>query len=146
MLQLHLLKMCSNTLSFASSLTAVLQWVLVISSVLFYDLACGQRRVDPALIEEYCKNFTNERPDKEFYSPMYPREYPKNISCFRTIEAPVGFLVRIDFRDVFRIEPPNNDQVCAYDYLEIRDGDQGYAPLIGKTTLHSGQNAHFLGS
>lgn len=63
---------------------------------------------------------------------MYPREYPSEISCFRTITAEFGNFVRIDFRDVFRIEPPNNEGACEYDYLEIRDGDQGYAPLIGK--------------
>ena len=63
---------------------------------------------------------------------MYPREYPSEISCFRTITAEFGYFVRIDFRDMFRIEPPNNEGVCDYDYLEIRDGDQGYAPLIGK--------------
>ena len=93
----------------------------------------AQRRVDPALIEEYCKNFTVGSPDlMQFYSPMYPREYPSDISCFRTITAEFGFFVRIDFRDVFRIEPPNSEGVCEYDYLEVRDGDQGYAPLIGK--------------
>ena len=70
---------------------------------------------------------------------MYPRNYPADISCFRTITAEFGYFVRIDFRDVFRIEPPNNEGICEYDYLEIRDGDQGYAPLIGKLIL----NSHF---
>ena len=37
---------------------------------------------------------------------------------------------------MFRIEPANNEGSCEYDYLEIRDGDQGYAPLIGKSNLH----------
>ena len=92
-----------------------------------------QRRVNPELLEEYCKNFTQGRPDiKEFYSPMYPREYEPEINCFRTITADLSNFVRLDFRDVFRLEPPNNEGNCEYDYLEIRDGDQGYAPLIGK--------------
>ena len=105
-----------------------------------YFPAWGERRVDPAIIEEYCKNFTHGTPDMmQFYSPMYPRNYPADISCFRTITAEFGYFVRIDFRDVFRIEPPNNEGICEYDYLEIRDGDQGYAPLIGKLIL----NSHF---
>ena len=107
------------------------RWLILV--ILLYDVVLCQRRVDPALIEEYCKNFTHGQPDlMQFYSPMYPREYPSEISCFRTITAEFGNFVRIDFRDVFRIEPPNNEGACEYDYLEIRDGDQGYAPLIGK--------------
>ena len=94
----------------------------------------NQKSKDPQLLEEYCKNFTHGTPGiNQFYSPMYPREYPTEISCFRTITAEFGYFVRIDFRDMFRIEPPNNEGECDYDYLEIRDGDQGYAPLIGKT-------------
>ena len=109
----------------------VLKWLL--TAVLLYDRAWGQRRLDPALLEEYCKNFTHGSMDmQQFYSPMYPHEYPPDISCFKTITAEFGNFVRIDFRDVFRIEPANNEGVCEYDYLEIRDGDQGYAPLIGK--------------
>ena len=57
-------------------------------------------------------------------------------SYCRTITAEFGSFVRIDFRDMFRIEPANNEGSCEYDYLEIRDGDQGYAPLIGKSNLH----------
>ena len=92
------------------------------------------KRIDPQLIEEYCKNFTvGNQGSQEFYSPMYPREYPQDITCFRTITADIGYFVRIDFRDVFRIEPPSTVGKCEYDYLEIRDGDQGYSPLIGKT-------------
>ncbi len=92
-----------------------------------------QRRIDPLLLEEYCKNFTHGNPSAlEFYSPMYPKDYPADITCFRTITADFGYFVRIDFRDAFRIEPPSNEGNCDYDYLEIRDGDQGYSPLIGK--------------
>ena len=57
-------------------------------------------------------------------------------SYCRTITAEFGSFVRIDFRDMFRIEPANNEGSCEYDYLEIRDGDQGYAPLIGKLNFH----------
>lgn len=93
------------------------------------------KEMDPLLQEEYCKNFTYGNPDPkklEFYSPGYPRNYPAGIKCFRTLEASYNYFVRVDFRDFFKIEPPSNENRCEYDYLEIRDGDQGYSPLIGK--------------
>ena len=37
----------------------------------------------------------------------------------RVITAEYGYFVRIDFRDMFRIEPASNDGKCAYDYLEV---------------------------
>ena len=37
----------------------------------------------------------------------------------RVITAEYGYFVRIDFRDLFRIEPASNDGKCAYDYLEV---------------------------
>lgn len=85
--------------------------------------------------EESCKNFTYGNPQAlEFYSPKFPQNYPKNTKCFRSITADYGYFVRIDFRDYFHIEPPPNGGECNKDgdYLEIRDGDQGYSPLIGK--------------
>lgn len=138
MLQLYSMKssVSYTAVSYASVSNMVLktwfQWLLL-ASLLLSDIALGQRRVDPALIEEYCKNFTHGSPNlAQFYSPMYPRAYPEDINCFKTITAEFGSFVRIDFRDMFRIEPANNEGSCEYDYLEIRDGDQGYAPLIGK--------------
>merc|ERR1712001_440891 len=107
----------------------VLLFILCIPS----SLAGGVgRAMDPLLQEEYCKNFTYGNKDKEFFSPGFPRDYPPGIKCFRTITADYGYFVRIDFRDVFNVEPPSNEGNCDYDYLEIRDGDQGYSPLIGK--------------
>lgn len=103
------------------------------------------KRIDPQLIEEYCKNFTiGNQNSQEFYSPMYPRDYPQDIACFRTITADIGYFVRIDFRDVFKIEPPSTVGQCEYDYLEIRDGDQGYSPLIGKTHLEPQKNPGYI--
>jgi len=88
--------------------------------------------MDPQLQEEYCKNFTYGNGRSEFFSPGFPRNYPPGIKCFRTITADYGYFVRIDFRDYFNIEPPTNEGNCDYDFLEIRDGDQGYSPLISK--------------
>jgi len=91
------------------------------------------KEMDPLLQEEFCKNFTYGNPKAmEFFSPSYPNNYPPGIKCFRTLNADYGYFVRVDFRDSFNIEPPSNEQSCDYDYLEVRDGDQGYSPLIGK--------------
>jgi len=106
---------------------------LVIAFHHSYASSRSYKEMDPLLQEEYCKNFTYGNPQAmEFYSPGSPRNYPSAIKCFRTLNADYGYFVRVDFRDSFHIEPPSNDLKCEYDYLEIRDGDQGYSPLIGK--------------
>ena len=84
-------------------------------------------------MEEDCLNFTRgDSGKKEFYSPRYPNLYPPDTECYRIITADIGYFVRIDFRDMFHLEPESNTKSCDYDYLEIRDGDQGYSPLIGE--------------
>lgn len=89
--------------------------------------------MDPELQMELCRNFTVGHIDTQtFFSPAFPRNYPRGIKCSKTISAEYGHFVRVDFRDYFLIEPPSNEGTCDYDYLEIRDGDQGYSPLIGK--------------
>jgi hypothetical protein len=109
--------------------------LVLINNTMFVDCAVGGALVkkrDTETIKELCKNFTQGNPDKlEFASPQYTHEYPRDLTCFRTITADHGYFVRIDFRDLFNVEPPSNEGNCDYDYLEIRDGDQGYSPLIG---------------
>lgn len=91
------------------------------------------RPMDAELQEELCRNFTiGSVAQNTFYSPAFPRHYPGGIKCSKVIVAEYGYFVRLDFRDFFRIEPPSNEGKCDYDYLEIRDGDQGYSTLIGK--------------
>ena len=96
----------------------------------------NSKKRDPLLEEEMCRNFSVgiER-SKEFFSPMYPQQYPDSITCFKTILADMSYFVRIDFRDVFHLEPMSIDGKCEFDYLEIRDGDQGYSPLIGESEI-----------
>lgn len=43
--------------------------------------------------------------------------------------AEPGFVIRVDFRDEFNIEPHHQ---CLYDFLEVRDGAHGYSTLIGR--------------
>ncbi|KAG8337398.1 Neuropilin and tolloid-like protein 2 [Homalodisca vitripennis] len=44
-----------------------------------------------------------------------------------------GHQLRLDFRDEFNVEP---SEECRFDYLEVRDGEHGYSPLIGKICGH----------
>ncbi|XP_053677403.1 uncharacterized protein LOC128727509 [Anopheles nili] len=93
-----------------------------------------QRAVPPeyagASALPHCETFTMGDPDsKTLYNPGWPGNYPNNSDCVVVLEAPVGFLVRLDFRDHFHIEP---SEECKYDFLEIRDGAHGFSTLIGK--------------
>ncbi|XP_067641061.1 uncharacterized protein Neto isoform X3 [Eurosta solidaginis] len=77
-----------------------------------------------------CRQFIEGEGEKnEFYSPDYPNDYPKNINCTRKIIAPRGQIIRLDFRNSFHIEAKED---CKFDFLEIRDGQYGFSPLIGK--------------
>ena len=116
--------------------------LVLMSNNVLVDCAVGGTKLhkarDKDTIKEMCKNFTQGNPDKmEFASPRYGHEYPEHLTCFRTITADHGWFVRIDFRDIFNVEPPSNEGNCDYDYLEIRDGDQGYSPLIGITPQYN---------
>ncbi|XP_058060245.1 uncharacterized protein LOC131210937 [Anopheles bellator] len=93
-----------------------------------------QRAVPPeyagASALPHCETFTMGDPDsKTLYNPGWPGNYPNNSDCVVVLEAPIGFLVRLDFRDHFYVEP---SEECKYDFLEIRDGAHGFSTLIGK--------------
>lgn len=80
--------------------TLMVLWATLTSS----QEVMGKRKRDPMQTEMFCRNFTVGSPrDNEFYSPLYPKPYPAEIACFRTITADVGYFVRIDFRDVFQV-------------------------------------------
>ncbi|EAA14801.3 AGAP008938-PA, partial [Anopheles gambiae str. PEST] len=79
-----------------------------------------QRAVPPeyagASALPHCETFTMGDPDtKTLYNPGWPGNYPNNSDCVVVLEAPVGFLVRLDFRDHFHVEP---SEECKYDFLE----------------------------
>ncbi|XP_024083967.1 neuropilin and tolloid-like protein 1 isoform X2 [Cimex lectularius] len=76
-----------------------------------------------------CAMFSAGIPESQtFFSPSFPANYPNNTECVKIIEAPPGHYLELDFRDKFRLEPSED---CKFDYLEIRDGANGYDPLIG---------------
>ncbi|XP_067400598.1 bone morphogenetic protein 1 isoform X4 [Emydura macquarii macquarii] len=61
-------------------------------------------------------------------SPNYPDEYRPNKVCIWKITISEGFHVGLTFQS-FEIERHDS---CAYDYLEIRDGDNESSSLIGR--------------
>ncbi|XP_057332160.1 tolloid-like protein 2 [Microplitis mediator] len=84
--------------------------------IIEYEAMCG-------------KNFyvgTNET----FYlqSPNYPGPYVANKECYWYITAPEHYSISLDFHH-FDIE--ESTDCNKYDYLEVRDGDNYRAPLIG---------------
>lgn len=104
-----------------------------------------------ALEDPRCHNFSVGLTHRmEFYSPGYPAAYPAKVDCFLVLTgsratigngfaleltrvyartADPGFVIRVDFRDQFDVEPHDE---CQYDFLEVRDGGHGYSQLIGR--------------
>ncbi|XP_077274404.1 neuropilin and tolloid-like isoform X1 [Temnothorax americanus] len=92
------------------------------------DIAMPRRHMRH--IPSECEKFEVGDPAKrEFYSPNYPADYPNNVNCVRVLEADKGMLLKLDFRDEFKLEDSPD---CGFDYLEVRDGQYGYSNLLGK--------------
>uniref|UniRef100_A0A672L251 Metalloendopeptidase n=1 Tax=Sinocyclocheilus grahami TaxID=75366 RepID=A0A672L251_SINGR len=68
------------------------------------------------------------RDSGQIESPNYPDDYRPNKVCMWKIIVPQGFHVGLIFQS-FEIEKHDN---CAYDYLELRDGDSENSPLLGR--------------
>ncbi|XP_057333587.1 protein tolkin-like isoform X2 [Microplitis mediator] len=68
--------------------------------------------------------------NETFYleSPNYPGPYVANKECYWYITAPEDHSISLEFYDFDIEESPNCNK---YDYLEVRDGDNYRAPLIG---------------
>ncbi|XP_057177472.1 bone morphogenetic protein 1b isoform X1 [Triplophysa rosa] len=69
-----------------------------------------------------------ERDGGQIESPNYPDDYRPNKVCVWKIIVPQGFHVGLGFQS-FEIEKHDN---CAYDYLDVRDGDSESSPLLGR--------------
>ncbi|KAL6434961.1 hypothetical protein ACFW04_005250 [Cataglyphis niger] len=80
-------------------------------------------------VPDICEKFLVGEPAKrEFYSPNYPEQYPNLTDCIRVLEAEKGMLLKLDFRDEFKLEDSPD---CRFDFLEVRDGQYGYSNLLG---------------
>lgn len=63
-----------------------------------------------------------------FTTPNYPKPYPVSIQCQWTIATVPGDTIELKFEE-FHLE---NSGSCAYDFVDIRDGNSIHSPLIGK--------------
>ncbi|KAG1661332.1 Cubilin [Nymphon striatum] len=61
-------------------------------------------------------------------SPNFPNYYPHHRNCIWNIKVKEGHQIMLNVTD-FHLE---NNTDCKYDFLEIRNGDSVFAPLIGK--------------
>uniref|UniRef100_A0A8C1V629 Metalloendopeptidase n=1 Tax=Cyprinus carpio TaxID=7962 RepID=A0A8C1V629_CYPCA len=68
------------------------------------------------------------RDSGQIESPNYPDDYRPNKVCTWKIIVPQGFHVGLVFQS-FETEKHDN---CAYDYLELRDGDSENSALLGR--------------
>ena len=70
---------------------------------------------------------TNKR---QFSShPSYGDDnYKPNLTCRWLLTARSGYIIRLRFKE-FDVE---NEKICGYDYVIIRDGNNSTAPLLGR--------------
>uniref|UniRef100_A0A8C0Y441 Metalloendopeptidase n=1 Tax=Cyprinus carpio carpio TaxID=630221 RepID=A0A8C0Y441_CYPCA len=69
-----------------------------------------------------------KRDNGQIQSPNYPDDYRPNKVCMWKITVAQGYHVGLTFQS-FEIERHDN---CAYDYLEVRDGNSESSPLLGR--------------
>ncbi|XP_026245176.2 mannan-binding lectin serine protease 1 isoform X2 [Urocitellus parryii] len=64
-------------------------------------------------------------------SPDYPNPYPKSSECLYNIELEEGFMVSLQFEDIFDIED-HPEVPCPYDYIKIKAGSKVLGPFCGE--------------
>ncbi|XP_019889948.1 uncharacterized protein LOC105287614 isoform X2 [Ooceraea biroi] len=89
----------------------------------------GMPRRQMRHVPDICEKFQiGDEVKREFYSPNYPEAYPNQTDCVRVLEADKGMLVKLDFRDEFKLE---DSPGCRFDFLEVRDGQHSFSNLLG---------------
>uniref|UniRef100_A0A671W259 Metalloendopeptidase n=1 Tax=Sparus aurata TaxID=8175 RepID=A0A671W259_SPAAU len=87
-----------------------------------YELAADRRSCETA-----CGGFITKL-NGSLTTPGWPKEYPPNKNCVWQLVAPIQYRITLVF-DVFETE--GND-VCKYDYVEVRSGLSSDSKLHGK--------------
>nr|XP_012326287.1 mannan-binding lectin serine protease 1 isoform X4 [Aotus nancymaae] len=64
-------------------------------------------------------------------SPDFPNPYPKSSECLYTIKLEEGFMVSLQFEDIFDIED-HPDVSCPYDYIKVKVGPKVWGPFCGE--------------
>ncbi|XP_033951394.1 bone morphogenetic protein 1-like isoform X3 [Pseudochaenichthys georgianus] len=88
-----------------------------------YELAADRRSCETAA----CGGFITKL-NGSLTTPGWPKEYPPNKNCVWQLVAPIQYRITLVF-DVFEAE--GND-VCKYDYVEVRSGLSSDSELHGK--------------
>ncbi|XP_022059555.2 bone morphogenetic protein 1-like isoform X1 [Acanthochromis polyacanthus] len=88
-----------------------------------YELAADRRSCETAA----CGGFITYL-NGSLTTPGWPKEYPPNKNCVWQLVAPIQYRITLVF-DVFETE--GND-VCKYDYVEVRSGLSSDSKLHGK--------------
>uniref|UniRef100_A0A8C3G5H6 Metalloendopeptidase n=1 Tax=Cyclopterus lumpus TaxID=8103 RepID=A0A8C3G5H6_CYCLU len=88
-----------------------------------YELAANRRSCETAA----CGGFITKL-NGSLTTPGWPKEYPPNKNCVWQLVAPIQYRITLVF-DVFETE--GND-VCKYDYVEVRSGLSSDSELHGK--------------
>lgn len=66
-------------------------------------------------------------------SPGWPSGYPAKKDCIWTIRAGIGQQIMLNFKEIRIVAETNEDgRKCLFDFLEIRNGVNSDAPLIGR--------------
>uniref|UniRef100_A0A4X2JUW3 Metalloendopeptidase n=1 Tax=Vombatus ursinus TaxID=29139 RepID=A0A4X2JUW3_VOMUR len=95
-----------------------------------YKCACDpgyELTADKKTCEVACGGFMTKL-NGTITSPGWPKEYPTNKNCVWQVVAPSQYRISLQF-EVFELE--GND-VCKYDYVEIRSGLSSDSKLHGK--------------
>ncbi|KAM8771134.1 mannan-binding lectin serine protease 1 isoform 3-T3 [Rhynchonycteris naso] len=64
-------------------------------------------------------------------SPDFPNPYPKSSECFYVIGLEEGFMISLQFEDIFDIED-HPEVPCPYDYIKIKAGPKVWGPFCGE--------------
>ncbi|XP_049631656.1 mannan-binding lectin serine protease 1 isoform X3 [Suncus etruscus] len=64
-------------------------------------------------------------------SPDFPNPYPKSSECLYTIELEEGFMISLQFEDIFDVED-HPEVPCPYDYIKINAGSNVFGPFCGE--------------
>ncbi|XP_075901094.1 bone morphogenetic protein 1-like [Nelusetta ayraudi] len=109
-----------------------------------YELAADRRSCETAA----CGGFVTQL-NGSISSPGWPKDYPPNKNCVWQLMAPIQYRITLVF-DMFETE--GND-VCKYDYVEVRSGSSSDSKLHGKfcgaekpeviTSLHNDMRIEF---
>ncbi|EDV30246.2 uncharacterized protein Dana_GF23044 [Drosophila ananassae] len=81
-----------------------------------------------ARFEVVCGGEINLTKDQSIDSPNYPLDYMPDKECIWKISAPENHQVALKFQS-FELE---KHDTCAYDFVEIRDGNRSDSRLIGR--------------